>query len=84
MNEGSPSSAPRTNLELRTCLFMKRRMLIRLCISAKQMLRQKEVNTRLLGGDAWDRLENEAGLGRKGNGQAHRAEVARLLHGPLA
>ena len=48
------------------------------------MLRQKEVNTRLLGGDAWDRLENEAGLGRKGNGQAYRAEVARLLHGPLA
>lgn len=59
---------------------MKRRMLI----SAKQMLRQKEVSTRLLGGDAWDRSENEAGLGRRGNGQAHRAEVARLSHGPLA
>ena len=48
------------------------------------MLRQKEVSTRLLGGDAWDRSENEAGLGRRGNGQAHRAEVARLSHGPLA
>ena len=48
------------------------------------MLRQKEVSTRLLGGDAWDRSANEAGLGRRGNGQTHRAEVARLLNGPLA